>query len=405
MGERVRLRASTLHVKKAVSVALIAALLVTPAVSVARTGGTDPSKQREQVRADKAKVASKVNALRASDAQVEKALDDLVAHVSGQEALLAESRRAAAEARASLEQAQAAADAKAAAIVDLQAAINELAIESLIHPPTQDVVNALESSSVSEAARKESLLALSVNRDADLLDELSSAKEDLEEQRNLAQQAADRAAQKEAEVDGHLQELQAAKAEKERFATDVQTRLDQALGEAANLETIDKKLSADIARRQAALAAKVRANAPRAPSGSGPVRSSGNVSLRTTHGITVASSIADDLDRMLNAAEADGITMGGGGYRDPSSQVALRKAHCGSSQYDIYEKPSSQCSPPTAPPGTSMHEQGLAIDFTYGGSVIGSRSSPAFRWLAAHAASYGFYNLPSEPWHWSTNGR
>jgi LAS superfamily LD-carboxypeptidase LdcB len=51
-----------------------------------------------------------------------------------------------------------------------------------------------------------------------------------------------------------------------------------------------------------------------------------------------------------------------------------------------------------------MHERGLAIDFTSGRSVIRSRSSPAFRWLSAHAASYGLHNLRSEPWHWSTNG-
>jgi D-alanyl-D-alanine carboxypeptidase len=51
-----------------------------------------------------------------------------------------------------------------------------------------------------------------------------------------------------------------------------------------------------------------------------------------------------------------------------------------------------------------MHEQGLAIDFTWNGSVISSHSSPAFQWLAAHAGRYGLYNLPSEPWHWSVNG-
>jgi LAS superfamily LD-carboxypeptidase LdcB len=52
-----------------------------------------------------------------------------------------------------------------------------------------------------------------------------------------------------------------------------------------------------------------------------------------------------------------------------------------------------------------MHERGLAIDFTCnGGGAIGSRSSPCFQWLSGNASSYGFYNLPSEPWHWSTNG-
>ena len=28
----------------------------------------------------------------------------------------------------------------------------------------------------------------------------------------------------------------------------------------------------------------------------------------------------------------------------------------------------------------------------------------AVQWLNAHGATYGFYNLPSEPWHWSVNG-
>ena len=51
-----------------------------------------------------------------------------------------------------------------------------------------------------------------------------------------------------------------------------------------------------------------------------------------------------------------------------------------------------------------MHERGLAIDFTYQGRIINSRSSPAFQWMKANAAGYGFYNLPSEPWHWSVNG-
>lgn len=51
-----------------------------------------------------------------------------------------------------------------------------------------------------------------------------------------------------------------------------------------------------------------------------------------------------------------------------------------------------------------MHEQGLAIDFTWQGRVIAGRSSPAYVWLSRNAARFGLYNLPSEPWHWSTNG-
>ncbi len=64
----------------------------------------------------------------------------------------------------------------------------------------------------------------------------------------------------------------------------------------------------------------------------------------------------------------------------------------------------TQCRPETARPGSSKHEVGLAIDFTYNGQVIRSRSNAGFVWLAANAGSYGFANLPSEPWHWSPGG-
>jgi LAS superfamily LD-carboxypeptidase LdcB len=129
----------------------------------------------------------------------------------------------------------------------------------------------------------------------------------------------------------------------------------------------------------------------------------GSGSVVSVGGIQVHSSIAGNLQRLLAAASASGISFGGGGYRDPSGQIAVRRNNCGSSNYAIYEMPASSCSPPTARPGSSMHEQGLAVDFTQGGSTL-SRGSPGFQWLKANAAGYGFYNLPSEPWHWSTNG-
>ena len=136
-----------------------------------------------------------------------------------------------------------------------------------------------------------------------------------------------------------------------------------------------------------------------------PITSTSGLDIVNVRGIKVARQIAQQVQALLAAAEADGIKLGGGGYRSSQQQVKLRKKHCGTSHYDIYEKPSSQCSPPTATPGHSQHEKGLAIDFTHNGKTIHSRSSPAFQWLAKNAARFGLYNLPSEPWHWSVNGR
>jgi len=126
--------------------------------------------------------------------------------------------------------------------------------------------------------------------------------------------------------------------------------------------------------------------------------------LATVRGFTVHAEIADELGAMLDAAETDGITFGGSAYRSTERQIRLRIANCGPTDYDIWYRPASSCSPPTAVPGRSLHEQGRALDLTYDGRLITSRANLGFQWLAENAATYGFFNLPSEPWHWSTTG-
>jgi LAS superfamily LD-carboxypeptidase LdcB len=154
-------------------------------------------------------------------------------------------------------------------------------------------------------------------------------------------------------------------------------------------------------------AALIAAGASPPPSGESPVAPGapgGTPDIVSVNGIQVARQIAPNLAALLAAAASAGVSLSGWGYRSIARQIELRKQNCGTSDYDVYQKPSSQCSPPTAPPGRSMHEQGLAVDFTYRGSSIKTRDNPGFLWLAANAGRFGFKNLPSEPWHWSTNG-
>lgn len=116
--------------------------------------------------------------------------------------------------------------------------------------------------------------------------------------------------------------------------------------------------------------------------------------------ITVHRLIEGRVRALIAAAAADGVVLNGWGHRDAMRQVELRRAHCGGSYDAVFHKPSASCRPPTARPGRSMHERGLAVDFAH----CSSRSSACYRWLAEHAAAYGLFNLPSEPWHWSVNG-
>lgn len=162
---------------------------------------------------------------------------------------------------------------------------------------------------------------------------------------------------------------------------------------------------------------------------------SADVELTSVAGaIIVNVEIEEELDRLIADARRDGIDFSGGGYRTIESQIALRIAHCGgggpapeplaedatpedqaahaaaladleaSRNYAIYEAPASSCSPPTATPGNSEHQAGLAVDFTVDGAIL-DWSSPGFQWLKEHADDYGLLNLPSEAWHWSTTGR
>ena len=88
------------------------------------------------------------------------------------------------------------------------------------------------------------------------------------------------------------------------------------------------------------------------PTGAAPPNGTvGRDDVVSVKGILVHQSIAADVRALLDAAEADGIELGGWGWRDGQTQIRLRRQHCGTSEYAIYHKPSSQCRPPTARPG------------------------------------------------------
>ena len=131
--------------------------------------------------------------------------------------------------------------------------------------------------------------------------------------------------------------------------------------------------------------------------GSGP----DDVGLRLwrVNGIVIEEGIAANLSAMVDAAAADGIDLTAWGWRSTEQQVALRQQNCS----DVYQTAPSSCRPPTAIPGTSRHEFGRAIDVHVDGRAI-TAASPVFDWLSENAATYGFFNLPSEPWHWSDSG-
>lgn len=444
-----RRRDNPIHTATAVALVVLVALGLALPAGAQIDPLDEARRERDAVRDDQDRLAGELDVLGASDAQIDAALDELDAALAAQEAVLKEAL-AAADA-AAVAQRQAETDLRTAErdVAILEQAIVEMAVASYVHPPTADLVQSLQAQSLSDALIQQIYLDARAQRDLSLLDLLEEAEQLAEERSAEVTAAAAAAAEAVQAADAELLRLDDERQRQARFAADLQGRIDGALAEAAALADLDAELSERIVAEQAALIARLPpppepdvpeeletpaptdlasptvtaapsqpADAPalttpdtrppssptttRPPTTTVPRQST--PPLRTVQGFTVHADIADDVDAMLTAAAADGVRFGGSAYRSTQRQIELRIANCGPTEYDIWYRPASSCSPPTAVPGRSLHEQGRALDLTYDGSLITSRANLGFQWLAANAASYGLFNLPSEPWHWSTTG-
>jgi len=133
-----------------------------------------------------------------------------------------------------------------------------------------------------------------------------------------------------------------------------------------------------------------------------PVPEAETVEVITAGGATtrVWAPTAQLWQALFDAAAADGLALSGGGWRSAAQQWALRHARCPSREYD----PGCVGRPPTAIPGVSRHEWGVAVDFTCAGALV-RHGDRCWDWLVANAGGFGIRNLASESWHWSGDAR
>lgn len=402
------------------------------------------------VQAEGASDSDDIDLLTATREEVRRALRSLDARYQQQRAVVERAEEAARQAEEAAERAEARVALAEHEVEQARATVAEYAVEAYIRPPAQDSLRVLSITQAEDASYASSVIQILTEERHKVVGVLVEKRAQADRERATADAAAEAARDAASDAQVQLVELDRMRAEQHALAASLDERLDAALAEAAALAEIDRQLAEELAAQELALREAGPATPPRVtltasdgapaeprpapeppttrpsapttrpatpttrpptpttrPSTTTPPPPPGTVTwadVTSVGGIWVHTSIASDLRNLLDAASAAGFNLGGGGYRDPAAQIATRRANCGPTYYDIYEKPSSQCTPPTARPGRSMHERGLAIDFTSSGSLITSRSNPAFVWLSENAARYGLYNLPSEPWHWSTNG-
>ncbi|MEM9560981.1 MAG: D-alanyl-D-alanine carboxypeptidase family protein [Actinomycetota bacterium] len=382
----------------------------TTASSTSTTAGTGTTAvdeaDRDRVDAAESSKAREIDAANARLDELNDALGDLEGDIDAQSAAVEIANRRLGEARAVAEATQDEVRDLEQQVRDLQVSLGDQAIRSFKGESVDEAV--LVGTDPGRAMRMATLLAKATQSDIDYANLLSSVREDLLASRREAEAAIREADRSRAEGEEQLAELEDDRLAYGDLAASAETRIDHLLSERAALAQLGAEVDAgldvvdindELVRRLAA------APAPSSSGGSAPIPVSDGEIVSAGNGIMVHESIVDDVRQLLADAAADGVVLAGGGYRDPAQQIAVRRNNCGTSNYAIYEMPSSQCRPPTARPGRSMHEQGRAIDFTYNGRIISSRSGAAWNWLFANAERYGLYNLPSEPWHWSTNGR
>ncbi len=353
--------------------------------------------------------------------------------VDAQQAALDEARRAVIDAEAVVIEAEAQIAAVQAELTATQEGLRKAVIESYVSFQAPSGTFSVLGADPWQNAREEALAGFATGSRIDDIDEVRRLGEELERWRLQVVAAAEEAeAQRQAAaliladlriaVDREAGLSLAAEERVERRLYEVQTirQIDASL--AAEIESAERQIAAALERQRAEEEARRRAEEARRRAEEEARRlaaedsssrdladsvdpSNPDLPLVWVAGFQVHEQIADGVEGLVAAMEAEGFNLGGWGYRTAQQQINLRRSHCGTSEWAIWSKPSSSCRPPTARPGRSNHERGLAIDLTNNGRLITSRNSAAFRALSRLAPGFGLKNLPSEPWHWSVDGR
>lgn len=140
------------------------------------------------------------------------------------------------------------------------------------------------------------------------------------------------------------------------------------------------------------------------------------------NGQSVDSRIFRELQDMMDAARSEGLSpLICSSYRTEEKQRALYEAKVAScmDQGDLREEAEKQAAIWVAPPGTSEHQLGLAVDIVAESYQLLDRhqeKTAEQQWLMEHCSEYGFIlryptdksemtGIGYEPWHYRYVGR
>ena len=370
--------------------------------SADRNSLNDKKRQQQQVRQQRALIASQIDTLKASDRQIDSALKAINANVQGTQAELESAQRALDQANHDAAVARQGIEDATSSITQLQTTLAGLAVDSYVHPLGDTMLAVLNTTNISDAAQKRAFLTVVHQRDADVADQIKQAREDLTVQQQLAEDAAARGGKP---SDDHRRAREAA-SRASSSSSNSRTRCSSGSTPRSPKSRCSSRRTSssrhEIAKEQAAIAAQLRRRGGGRGTALPPI---GNIERRQR-----GRHLRRRLDRgqrvaLLDAAAADGVPLSGWGYRDTSAQVALQTGA-------LRRQPVRGLRDAVVPVPSPDRAAGR----------VDARTRPRDRlhlWrhhdrepqqpvlqvaVGSHASQYGLYNLPSEPWHWSTNG-
>lgn len=228
---------------------LLAAVMLLGLVAPAGADTASDARKRDAARARRAALAKELNALQASDKELNSAVAALDTQMRATEAKLASARQAVTAAERARQQAEAQLEETEGRLSTLKKAVVDRAVAAYMRPNNN--VAELEAKDFNEASRRRVMLDQVASSDRKVIDDLRAAQEDFALERQRAEQARAVADKRKAAVEGKLSQLQSARAEKERLARALDLRIAEYKREADLVAAQEAQLSELIRQRQA----------------------------------------------------------------------------------------------------------------------------------------------------------
>lgn len=211
---------------------------------------SDARRQRDAVQRKRAEVAARLNALEASDRDLEAAVAALDREVARTQARVAAAEQAARAAESAAAQAGVRLAATEAELVDLRDTVTNQAVQAYMQPNGPSTRSLIGASDPNEAARLQAFLQVVAGDTSDTIDRLLATQQDLAVQRQAADEARQVAVDRRDAIRGELAEVATARANQARLRDALDRRIASFRTEADALSREEAQLGALIRARQ-----------------------------------------------------------------------------------------------------------------------------------------------------------